>query len=247
MPQLWGLFGILHLSSLVLAAGIIFLLYFLLKNRSDKTKRIVMFILSLSGMAAVIYNLVTWGSPLEYLPLHLCSINAILLPIVVLTDNRTLGNVMMIWCVGAFLANTMQFYASDWGDLIGPTYLFFYLPHVFECAVPILLVKFGFVKKELSYLPRMLGITAGIYTVIHFVNLALNAYIAKAGLDFTVNYMYSLDHEGIPILKFLYDLLPFDYFYMYAVTPILLIYLAILYQKEIRLAWKAHKEKRAKV
>lgn len=76
----WGIFGIAHILSWPVAAGIILALYFLIKNRSERVQRTVLLILSFSGIAAIIYNLVVWNSPIEYLPLHLCSINAILFP-----------------------------------------------------------------------------------------------------------------------------------------------------------------------
>ena len=90
--ETWGLFGIAHMISWPIAAGIIFALYFLIRKRSEKTQRIVLGILSFSGIAAIIYNLLEWGTPLEYLPLHLCSINAILLPIAIFTKNKESAN-----------------------------------------------------------------------------------------------------------------------------------------------------------
>ena len=57
---MWGIFGIAHIISWPIAAGIIFALYFLIKNRSEKTQRIVLGILSFSGISAIIYNLVAW-------------------------------------------------------------------------------------------------------------------------------------------------------------------------------------------
>ena len=96
----WGSFGVVHIATLVLAAAIILGLYFALRRASRKTQTIVLGVLSFAGIAAIIYNLVTWGSPLEYLPLHLCSINAILLPIVVFTRSKTWGNLLLVWCLG---------------------------------------------------------------------------------------------------------------------------------------------------
>ena len=49
-----------------------------------KIQTVVLGILSFSGIAAIIFNLVTWGSPYEYLPLHLCSLTAMVLPVVVI-------------------------------------------------------------------------------------------------------------------------------------------------------------------
>lgn len=75
--MLWGFFTITHIASLILGVAIIIGLYFVLRNRSDKTKLIVLGILSFSGISAIVFNLVAWNSPLEYLPLHLCSLNAL--------------------------------------------------------------------------------------------------------------------------------------------------------------------------
>ena len=87
MPEiLWGpMFGALHIATLVIAVLINVALYFALSNASRKTQVITLFFLSFAGIAAIIFNLVTWGRPWEYLPLHLCSLNAMLLPFAVLT------------------------------------------------------------------------------------------------------------------------------------------------------------------
>ena len=73
----WGNFSPTHIATLVLGAVIILGLYLLLRKASQKVQTIVLGVLSFSGIAAIIFNLVAWGEPLNYLPLHLCSINAI--------------------------------------------------------------------------------------------------------------------------------------------------------------------------
>ena len=74
--MVWGTFTITHIVSLLLGAGIIIGLYFLLKNKTQKTQTLVLGVLSFAGIAAIIYNLAAWNSPIEYLPFHLCSLNA---------------------------------------------------------------------------------------------------------------------------------------------------------------------------
>ena len=86
--MVWGTFSVTHIVSLILGAGIIVGLYFLLKRLSEKKQVIILGLLSLFGMAAIIYNLLRWNSPLEYLPLHLCSLNALILPFAVFFKNR---------------------------------------------------------------------------------------------------------------------------------------------------------------
>ena len=53
-----------------------------------------------------------------------------------------------------------------------------------------------------------------------------------------VNYMYSLNPD-FPILEIFYKILPYDYWYMFLVFPIVGLYLVILYAKEILSALRA--------
>lgn len=244
--ETWGFFGIAHLISWPIAAAIIFGLYFLIRKRSEKTQRLVLAILSLSGIAAVIYNLLRWGTPLEYLPLHLCSINAILLPIALFTKNKTIGNMIVLWCLGALAAVLMNFYAESASDLFTARFLFFYLPHVLEFGIPIIAFKLGIIKLDYKTIPKTLILTAAIYTAVHFINVGLIEYTTKFNVTDTygnplhINYMYSMQHEGFPLLSTFWNLIPHSYFYMFLVFPIIFVYLAIVYLPQII------KEKKAK-
>lgn len=60
----WGFFGPVHIATLIFAAAMIMGLYLILRNRSQKVQMLVLGLLSLSGVAAIVYNLVTWDSPL---------------------------------------------------------------------------------------------------------------------------------------------------------------------------------------
>ncbi len=236
---MWGIFGIAHIISWPVAAAIIFALYFLIRNKSEKTQRIVLGILSLSGISAIIYNLVMWGSPLEYLPLHLCSINAILLPIAILTKNKTVGNMLVLWCIGALAAVMLNFYADEASDMYNPTFWFFYLPHVLEFGIPIIAFKLGIIKLDYKTIPRTLILTAAIYTAIHFINLGLIEYVkAKNLVDYAgnllhINYMYSIQSEGFPLLSTFWQIIPHRYWYMFLVFPIIAVYLMIIYLPQI--------------
>ncbi len=245
----WGTFDITHIASLILAVGIHIALYLILRKRSDRTKTAVLFILSLSGIAAIIFNLVRWGSPLEYLPFHMCSITAMILPFAVITRNKTLGNLLLIWSLGAFMAllvnNAQAHYL-----LLSDTFFFYYFPHVFEAGIPILLFCLGLVKKDHRYIGRSVAITLGIYTAVHFINLAVNRYCAANGIvdcfgnTVTVNYMYSIA-PSIPLLDFFYLIIPCEYFYMFMVIPILTVYLLIVYSPQLIEAYrmKSHEKK----
>ena len=90
----WGTFGIVHIASLLLATAAMVGLYYILRTCSQKLQTIILGILSFAGIAAIVYNLIRWNSPWEYLPLHLCSLNALVLPFAVLLRSKVLGNLL---------------------------------------------------------------------------------------------------------------------------------------------------------
>lgn len=233
----WGTFGVVHIATLVFAAAMITGLYFLLRKASEKVKAAVLGVLSFSGIAAIVYNLLAWGSPVEYLPLHLCSINAMLLPIVVITRNKTLGNLLLVWCLGALAAVLLNQAQAEY-ELNSWTFVFYFFPYVLEFGIPILLFALGMIEKHPKYILSTLAITMAIYTGVHLCNLGLNAWLTDhnvldyAGNLIQVNYMYSIVPEN-PLLAIFKQVIPFDYWYMYMILPILAVYLSIVYLPQI--------------
>ncbi len=233
----WGSFGTVHLLSLVAAAAMIIALYFLLKNRSVKVQITVLGVLSFSGITAIIYNLLAWGQPLAYLPLHLCSLNAMALPIAVFTRNKTVNNLLMVWSLGALAALVMNTAMAE-ATLFGAPFCFYYFPHVLEFGIPILMFKLGLAKKDPACIGSTLAITMTSFTLIHFVNLLINRYcVANQILDSTgnvlqVNYMFSLDPSN-PLLALFYKVIPHTYWYMYMIVPIVAVYLLTLYAPQL--------------
>ena len=251
--MVWGTFTITHILSLLLGAAIIIGLYFALKNRTVKTQTIVLGILSFAGIAAIIYNLVAWGSPIEYLPLHLCSLNAMLLPIVVFTRNKYLGNLLLLWSIGALAALVLNNSVAA-AKITSWVFVFYYFPHVLEFGIPLILFKLKLIKLDKKCIWSTLGITLGAYIVIHFINVLINQYcIVHNILDWKgevvqVNYMFSISHEGNPLLKFFYNLIPYQFWYMLLCLPIALVYLFAIYgsyelYKKIRYGKNGEKEK----
>ena len=227
----WGFFTPQHMLTLVLAALMITGLYWGLKNKSQKFQTAVLFPLSLSGVAAIIYNLLRWGSPLEYLPLHLCSINAMLLPVAVLTRSKTMGNLLLVWCLGALVALVANFEMAE-AELFDETFNFYFFPHVFEFGIPILLFKLGLVKKDPACISSNLTITMFLYTLVHLCNVGINHYCASIGSAIRVNYMFSLDATN-PLTEMFYKVIPSEYWHMYMVLPLVGVYLMLVYAPEL--------------
>ena len=245
----WGSFGIVHIVSLAAAAAMVTGLYFALKGKSARTQTAVLGVLSFSGIAAVLYNLLMWGEPLAYLPLHLCSLNAMALPIAVFTRNKTVNNLLLVWSLGALAALVMNTEMAEATVFSGP-FCFYYFPHVLEFGIPLLMFKLGLAEKDDRCIGSTLAITMGFYTVIHLLNLAINAYCAanqildSAGEVLTVNYMFSITPSN-PLLALFYRVIPCQYWYMYMIVPIVALYLVIIYAPQLRSRFRRKEYKKA--
>ena len=235
--MLWGSFGIVHFFTLIISVVIIIGLYFLLKDCSEKVKTLVLGVSSFSGIAAIVFNLIAWGSPIEYLPLHLCSLNALILPIAVFTKNKVLSNLLLLWALGALLALVINTAQADF-KIFSWTFVMYYFPHTLELGIPILLFLLKIVKLDVNCILWTLVITVASYTAIHFINLAVNTYCIKnnivdyVGNIIQVNYMYSMRPEN-PVLQLFYNLIPCPYWYMFLSIPIIVLYLGCIYMKDV--------------
>lgn len=234
----WGSFSSLHIATLFLGAGLMLGLYYILKNRSEKVQTWVLGLLSLYCVAAVAFDFFNWGSPLEYLPLHLCSFNALTLPIAVFSHNKVLCNLLLVWSLGAVAALVINTAQANY-ILFSNVFNFFFFSHVLEFGIPILLFKLKLVKKDVRCIASTLGITLVMYTIVHFINVWINNYCEEnqllnyAGNVIKVNYMYSLWSDNA-LLDIFYSLIPHQYWYMYLIFPIAAVYLLIVYTPQIR-------------
>lgn len=235
--MVWGSFGAVHIASLLIGVGLLVGLYFLLRRFSAKTQTVVLGVLSFSGIAAIIFNLVTWGSPLEYLPLHLCSLTAMVLPFAVFTRSKVLGNLLLLWSLGAVMALVVNTAQANF-ELCSATFAFYYFPHLLEFGIPILLIALGLVEKDVKCIGSTLLITVGALIPIHLTNVLLNNYCAAhqllnpAGELIQVNYMYTIQPAN-PLLDLFWSLIPHPFWYLMPVVVIVLVYLAAVYCKEI--------------
>ena len=242
----WGSFGIVHITTLVIAAALIVGVYFLLKHLPERVRYFIILALSCSGLVAIIYNLIVWHSPLEYLPFHMCSILAIMLPITVLSRSRYMGNLLLVWCLGSLLALIIN-HTSAHFTIPSAAFFIYYIPHVFEFGVVIYLFKFGYIKKDYKCIPVTVGATVAIYTLVHLINVGLTHYIEAnqivdyAGNPLYINYMFSMIPDN-PVLALFWKIIPCQYWYMYVAVIVLVVYLVILYLPQIV---RAVKEKKA--
>ena len=245
----WGFLSTTHILTLVASIVIIFAIYVWLHDESRKKQIVSLFFLSLAGLAAILFNFLNapyWGqSYWDYLPLHLCSLNAMLLPLAVLTRKKWICNLLLLWSLGAYISLILNVTGGMQDvPLLSWKFFFYYFPHTLEAGIPILLFKLNLVKRDPKCIKSTLGITFAAYTVIHFINVAINAaqFVRPNGEIVKVWYMFSIYNPGSnPVLDLLYMFIPHDYFYMLLIIPIILVYLAWWYMPELL---KIHKSKR---
>lgn len=232
----WGSFTPIHILSLVLSLLIALGLHFLLRKRSPAVQKTVLFLLSLYGVFALVYELVAWGiptTPLQYLPLHMCAYNAMLTPILVLTQNRLLGNLVPLFSTGAAIALIFNSIQADY-EINSFVFISYYATHTLGACIPWLMISLGLVRPHPRYALPAAGMTVGLYTVSHIANLAINAYLVTTDLvDYLgnpvrVNYMFSVDPMGNPLLSLFWSIIPHEYFYMFCAFPILALYFILL-------------------
>ena len=141
-----GFLGERHLVSLGIYLAFAFLLYLFLRKRSVRVRRTVLGILSFAGLPALVWYPLACGDLLRFLPLELCSFTALLLPAAVLTGDRKLNNVLLLWSFGSFCAILLNPLETAWSP--GDTeFWMFYAPHAAEAAVPPLMFALGLAER----------------------------------------------------------------------------------------------------
>ena len=127
----------------------------------------------------------------DYLPLHLCSINIILIAIHAWKPSKTLDNFLYGICIPGALA-AMLF--STWTPL--PTLNFMHLHsftiHILLIAYPVMATVGGDIRPDWRQLPKSLLFTLCLAVPVYGVNLALDT-----------NFMFLMyAEEGNPLLLF---------------------------------------------
>lgn len=237
----WGFFSPTHIATLIIAVVGSVGLYYALRKRSVRTQTIVLFLFSLLGPITMLNEIICYApmqSILRYLPLHLCSFNAILCPIIILTKNEFLGNLTPIFSLGSGLAVLFNSIQADY-SIFSAVFILYYTSHVMGCAIPFIMWKLGHFQMRLKYiLPCMITIL-GLYTFSHFINVGINEYctanqiVDGFGELINVNYMFSVSTQGNPALGFFWSLCPYEYFYMLTTFPLVVVYLLLINVKSV--------------
>ena len=212
----------------------------LLRKKSDRTRRAVLvaacvvtligfffykYYLSLDSA----YNVITanmggfnwWGE----LPLQLCNINMILIPIAVLRKSRPLQCFcFFIAPLGALMALLMPANGFSGYSLLLPRMLGYYGTHFMIVIEGLAIACFGLYRPRYRDLPRAVLAAFLIAICIFLFNLLLR----WSGLHPKANYFYSVETEGNFLLEIFYKWIPIPFLYLLPSIGILGVYMVLV-------------------
>lgn len=212
----------------------------LLRKKSVRTKEIVLVtacLVTLAGFFVYKYALSLdaeydllradmdgfdwWGE----LPLHLCNVNMILIPIAVLTKRRPLmGFCFFVGPLGAMMALSMPGAGFEDCSLLLPRMLGYFVTHYMVLIEALALVTFGFFRPEFSDLPGAMASVAGVSFVIFLIDEALRLTCLYP----RANYFFAVETEGNFLLEIFHRWIPVPYLYLLPSLVILAVYMALV-------------------
>ena len=231
----WGPF---HIFTLICPFILFGILFFTLRKQKMIVRQIVCSCVALVGIVFLILDMThdtEWLS--AHLPFHLCAMNGFMLPFVIMFRNKKLGNMLVLWSVGAIMAMIFNLtevnYTTDNLNL-----WIYFISHLVQATLPLTIVLLKIIDYDYRTIPSTLIITFCAYSVCHLINMELNDYYFLIDDNRVINYMFSYTHENNPVLMFFYSFLPYPYLYMLPCIPVLFIFECIRYSPQIIKALK---------
>ena len=167
-------FDALHLLWLTFATVFIGIISYLYKNQTDekrsKTRKLLAAALILDELWKMFWLTVGHRYELEYLPLHLCSINIFLIAYHCFRPNKTLDNFLYIVCIPGALAALLF---PSWSSLPFANFMHLhsFTVHTLLVAYPVVLLINGDIKPNIKQLPKSLLMLAGFALIALAVNI----------------------------------------------------------------------------
>lgn len=213
-----------HLLMLLVAPIIFCAVYFPLRNKSEKTKKITLLIIAICNALLYLSYKLTMAFTydtfiiLNELPLHLCNLNLILIPIALLTNNKLLMSYFYYVGMLAAFCGVMFFDSYFLGrDAFSFVVLAYFIYHSTLIVFPIWFITLKMFTPSLNYIWKSLLLLLGIATIMLGVNLLL----IKTGWCVEANYFYTMGMPDNPVLGMLMKLIPVPLLYYLPVVPVL--------------------------
>ena len=219
--------------ALLLIAGTL-----LLRKRKERTRQlsvVIACVLTLAGFFVYKYFLsidpqfkelnggFNWW---DELPLHLCNINLILIPIAVLTRKKPLlGFCFFVGPLGALFALIMPDSNFSGFSLLLPRMIGYYGTHFMVIVAALSLVTLRLYRPRFKDLPFAVIALAAVALVV----FGINALMRLTGVNPAANYFYTWEPlKGVGLLEMFYRWIPIPYLYMLPCIAIMTLYMVIV-------------------
>lgn len=216
-----------HLSMLLISPIIVITLYYILRNKTKKTQSIVLFVLAiLNALLYLSYKLAmafTYDTfiILNELPLHLCNLNLVLIPIAIATKNKLLMSYFYYVGLIAAFCGVMFFDSYFLGrETYSYIVLVYFIYHSILIAFPILFISLKFFTPSLNYIWKSLLLLLGLATIMLIVNIIFRT----TGICPEANYFYTMGMPDNPILGMLMKFIPVPLLYCLPIIPVLYLF-----------------------
>ena len=162
-----------------------------------------------------------WGE----LPLQLCNINMILIPIAVIMDkHELLAFCFFVGPLGAMMALTMPGPEFSGVSILVPRMLGYYGTHFMVVIMGLAVATLGLYRPKFKDLPRIIVTIIAISFAVFMFDMILR----WTGVYPNANYFFAVETEGNPILELIHNFVPYPYLYLLPCTLILVAYMAIV-------------------
>ena len=226
----------------VFAAFIVLLIIvsLIMRKRSEKAKRIVIGVTCLVTLVGFFvykyflsidtaYDEITnnmggfnwWGE----LPLQLCNINLILIPIAVLTMKKPLLSfAFFVAPLGALMAILMPANGFAGYSLLLPRMIGFYGTHFIIVIAGLAIATFGLYRPKFKDIP----FTVLTISIIALIVFGINMLLRVTGLHPHANYFFSVETEGNFLLEIFHKWIPVPFLYLIPSFLILIPYMMLI-------------------
>ena len=162
-----------------------------------------------------------WGE----LPLQLCNINMLLIPVAVLRKSRPLQSFcFFLGPLGALMALLMPGNGFDGYSLLLPRMLGYYGTHFMVVIEGLALLTFGLYRPHVRDLPRAMLSALAIALGVFLINMLLR----WSGLHPKANYFFAVETEGNFLLEIFHSWIPIPFLYLLPCLIILGGYMLIV-------------------
>ena len=162
-----------------------------------------------------------WGE----LPLQLCNINMILIPIAGWKKSRPMMSVcFFVGPLGAMMALMMPGNGFDGYSLLLPRMLGYYGTHFMVLIEGLALGTFGLYRPRLKDLPGTVVTILAVSFAVFLINLLLR----RSGLHPKATYFFCVETEGNFLLELFHSWIPFPYLYVLPSLGILVPYMLLV-------------------